>query len=79
MTGPRWATPAMSCRARSWEERKVGALAKLQRRGVRWLIAGILLLLAVGTGLMLVRAPRTHHCIHVSDAIDLTGPCGGAP
>jgi hypothetical protein len=39
----------------------------------------VLLLLAVGTGLMLARAPRTHHCIHVPDAIDLTGPCGGAP
>ena len=66
-------------RAHSWEERKADALAKLQRRGVRWLIAGVLLLLTIGTGPMLGRAPRTHHCIHVSDAIDLTGPCGGAP
>jgi hypothetical protein len=70
---------AMSYRARSREERKADALAKLQRRGVRWLIAGIVLLLTVGTGLMLGLAPRTHHCIHVSNAIDLTGPCGEAP
>jgi hypothetical protein len=36
-------------------------------------------MLAVGVGLILGKAPRTHHCIQIHDAIDLTGPCGGAP
>jgi hypothetical protein len=69
----------MSYRRRSREERKAdreAALAKLQRQGV---IAGVLLLLVVGTGLMLGGAPRPHRCIQIVDAIDLTGPCGGAP
>jgi len=73
---------AMSYRRRSGEEGKAereAALAKLQRRGVRWLIVGVLLLLAVGTGLMLGGAPGPHRCIYIADAIDLTGPCGGAP
>ena len=40
-------------------------------------IAGVLLLLVVGTGLMLGEAPRPYRCIYIADAIDLTGPCGG--
>jgi hypothetical protein len=62
----------------SWERRKAqreAELTHLQKRGVRLLIVGSLILLAVGLTLIAREGPLAHRCIKVVDAVDLTAPC----
>jgi hypothetical protein len=63
----------------SWEQRwaqREAELAHLQKRGVRLLMVGSLILLAVGLTLIANKGPLAHRCLRVADAIDLTDPCG---
>jgi hypothetical protein len=62
-----------------WEQRwaqREAELAHLQKRGVRLLVVGSLILLAVGLTLIANKWPLAHRCLRVADAIDLTDPCG---
>jgi hypothetical protein len=62
-----------------WEQRwaqREAELAHLQTRGMRLLIVGSLILLAVGLTLIANKWPLAHRCLRVADAIDLTDPCG---
>ena len=63
----------------SWEQRwtqREAELAHLQKRGVRLLMVGSLILLAVGLTLIANKGSLAHRCLRVADAIDLTDPCG---
>ena len=60
----------------SWEQRWEQREAELAHLGVRILMVGSLILLAVGLTLIANKGPLAHRCLRVADAIDLTDPCG---